>query len=216
MSLPISTSSYNIQCFQPLKWLAKQKQNKKTNLWSQTYSWTKFIPLSRIWAIVCDVRQTLHTPYSALHKKINAQHNSAVINRIIIEKQSCPSCGHSDVTLMTLVTWWYLYSFCLSNILATLFIYCVFVHYSFSSGEVCIWDLNREDDALIFTSGIGDDSHREPVTQVLWLQDPDKPKRYNVSVCLTVLSFLTCSFYYKGKCALGVSPILYVCNKLST
>ncbi len=61
----------------------------------------------------------------------------------------------------------------------------LFVFLSLSSlcctGEVCIWDLSREDDALIFTSGIGDDSHREPVTEIAWLQDPDKPKRYNVS-----------------------------------
>ena len=86
----------------------------------------------------------------------------------------------------------------------------------FSSGEVCIWDLNREDDALIFTSGIGDDSHREPVTQVLWLQDPDRPKRYNVSKCLVnVVIIAIMQFYYEGKGILCVSLIHQVYNKIS-
>lgn len=34
------------------------------------------------------------------------------------------------------------------------------------SGEVQVWDMGREDDTLIATSGMGSDSHREPVTKV--------------------------------------------------
>ncbi|XP_033633325.1 WD repeat-containing protein 34-like [Asterias rubens] len=48
------------------------------------------------------------------------------------------------------------------------------------NGEVLLWDLNREDDSLIASSGIGDDSHREPVSEVMWLRDPNKPKKYNI------------------------------------
>jgi hypothetical protein len=33
-------------------------------------------------------------------------------------------------------------------------------------GEVQLWDLSKEDDMLIGTSGMGSDSHREPVTKV--------------------------------------------------
>lgn len=30
-----------------------------------------------------------------------------------------------------------------------------------------MWDLGREDDALVATTGMGSDSHREPVTKVI-------------------------------------------------
>ena len=56
-----------------------------------------------------------------------------------------------------------------------------------------IWDLSKEDENLVASSGIGDDTHREPITQLVWLQDPDKPKRWNVrfqSEIDTLLSFL--------------------------
>ncbi|XP_041371000.1 cytoplasmic dynein 2 intermediate chain 2-like [Gigantopelta aegis] len=49
------------------------------------------------------------------------------------------------------------------------------------NGEVLVWDLSREDDLVLATSGIGDDAHREPVAKVQWLLDPDsKTKRYNI------------------------------------
>ncbi|KAL8562746.1 hypothetical protein ACOMHN_022621 [Nucella lapillus] len=49
------------------------------------------------------------------------------------------------------------------------------------NGEVLVWDLSREDDLLLATSGIGDDAHREPVSRVYWIKDTSsKKKRYNV------------------------------------
>ena len=52
MSSPINTPPYHIQRFQQQKELAKQKQNKiKSVKLDVTYSWDKFIPLSRIRAI---------------------------------------------------------------------------------------------------------------------------------------------------------------------
>lgn len=49
------------------------------------------------------------------------------------------------------------------------------------NGEVQVWDLGREDDALVATTGMGSDSHREPVTKVLWTLDPSsKANKYQV------------------------------------
>ncbi|XP_031555481.1 WD repeat-containing protein 34-like [Actinia tenebrosa] len=49
------------------------------------------------------------------------------------------------------------------------------------NGEVLLWDLSKEDDMLIGSSGMGSDSHREPVTKVLWIIDPDsKGKKYQI------------------------------------
>ncbi|XP_030842172.1 WD repeat-containing protein 34 isoform X1 [Strongylocentrotus purpuratus] len=48
------------------------------------------------------------------------------------------------------------------------------------NGEVMIWDLSKDDDNLIAASGISDDTHREPVTQITWLQDPNKLKKYDI------------------------------------
>ncbi|XP_071503486.1 cytoplasmic dynein 2 intermediate chain 2-like [Diadema antillarum] len=48
------------------------------------------------------------------------------------------------------------------------------------NGEVMVWDLSREDENLVATSGIGDDTHREPVAQLYWLQDPSRPKKYDI------------------------------------
>ena len=53
-----------------------------------------------------------------------------------------------------------------------------------------MWDLSREDDLVLATSGIGDDAHREPVAKVQWLLDPEsKSKRYNVRrpLCISIL-----------------------------
>ena len=50
-------------------------------------------------------------------------------------------------------------------------------------GEVMVWDLSKEEDALIASSGIGDDSHREPVSKVHWIPDTESKsgQKYNVS-----------------------------------
>ncbi|ESO90367.1 hypothetical protein LOTGIDRAFT_233855 [Lottia gigantea] len=48
------------------------------------------------------------------------------------------------------------------------------------NGEVMVWDLSKEDDLLVATSGIGDDAHREPVAKVYWLKDQSaKGRKYN-------------------------------------
>ena len=44
-----------------------------------------------------------------------------------------------------------------------------------------VWDIGRDDDFLIATSGIGDDSHRDPVTKLQWVVDSEsKGQRYHV------------------------------------
>ncbi|KAL5022607.1 hypothetical protein ScPMuIL_001762 [Solemya velum] len=49
------------------------------------------------------------------------------------------------------------------------------------NGEVLVWNLNREDDMLMATSGIGNDAHREPVSKVHWIPDiSSKAKGYNL------------------------------------
>lgn len=50
------------------------------------------------------------------------------------------------------------------------------------SGQLSVWDLSQEDEPLLASSGIGDDSHREPITQIVWLQNPDKPSKYLVKL----------------------------------
>jgi len=37
------------------------------------------------------------------------------------------------------------------------------------TGEVCVWNLSRETDSLVTTSGLGERTHRDPVTKVVWL-----------------------------------------------
>lgn len=49
------------------------------------------------------------------------------------------------------------------------------------NGEVQVWDLGREDETLAATSGMESDSHREPVSKVLWTMDPSsKASKYQV------------------------------------
>lgn len=56
---------------------------------------------------------------------------------------------------------------------------CLFL----TTGEVLVWNLNREDDMLMATSGIGNDAHREPVSKVHWIPDiSSKAKGYNVII----------------------------------
>ena len=52
-------------------------------------------------------------------------------------------------------------------------------------GEVIVWDTSLDDDPMVFTSGIGDDSHRDPVGKVMWIPDPDSPAlKFNVSTTI--------------------------------
>ena len=46
-----------------------------------------------------------------------------------------------------------------------------------------VWDLSKEEESLIASSGIGDDSHREPVSKVHWVPDTSSASsgKYNVS-----------------------------------
>jgi len=43
-----------------------------------------------------------------------------------------------------------------------------------------VWDTSREDETLVATSGISDDTHREPVYKLQWVAATDS-KKYNVS-----------------------------------
>uniref|UniRef100_A0A8W8IMP9 WD repeat-containing protein 34 n=2 Tax=Magallana gigas TaxID=29159 RepID=A0A8W8IMP9_MAGGI len=45
------------------------------------------------------------------------------------------------------------------------------------NGVVIVWDLSREDDMVLTSSGIGDDSHREPVSKVIWVPDTSSLKK---------------------------------------
>ena len=65
---------------------------------------------------------------------------------------------------------------------------CRFMYIVFA-GEVILWDTGREDEVQVATSGIGDDSHREPVSKVAWLPDPDsKGKKFHVGNFIIVSS----------------------------
>ena len=67
--------------------------------------------------------------------------------------------------------------------------------YHCAIGEVIIWDLNKDDDMIVASSGIGDDSHREPVCKVQWIPDPEsKGKKYHVSV---YPKLLFCESYFR-------------------
>ncbi|XP_019635654.1 PREDICTED: WD repeat-containing protein 34-like isoform X5 [Branchiostoma belcheri] len=41
------------------------------------------------------------------------------------------------------------------------------------NGEVQLWDLSQPDNPLLASSGIEDDSHRDPVSRVVWVLDPE-------------------------------------------
>lgn len=50
------------------------------------------------------------------------------------------------------------------------------------NGEVIIWDTAKENDMVLASSGIGEASHREPVTDIQWVHNPSvKGFRYSVS-----------------------------------
>ncbi|XP_072344935.1 cytoplasmic dynein 2 intermediate chain 2 [Scyliorhinus torazame] len=48
------------------------------------------------------------------------------------------------------------------------------------NGEVLVWNSSKSDDPLIARSGISDDTHREPVYQVQWIQSSSRSNRIHV------------------------------------
>ncbi|KAL2782125.1 cytoplasmic dynein 2 intermediate chain 2 [Daubentonia madagascariensis] len=48
------------------------------------------------------------------------------------------------------------------------------------SGEVLVWDMSRPEDPLLWRTGLTDDSHTDPVYQVVWLPEPRHSHRFQV------------------------------------
>ncbi|KAI5937906.1 Cytoplasmic dynein 2 intermediate chain 2 [Manis javanica] len=48
------------------------------------------------------------------------------------------------------------------------------------SGEVLVWDLSHPEDPLLWRTGLTDDTHTDPVNQVVWLPDPRHGHRFQV------------------------------------
>uniref|UniRef100_A0A8C9GN42 Cytoplasmic dynein 2 intermediate chain 2 n=2 Tax=Piliocolobus tephrosceles TaxID=591936 RepID=A0A8C9GN42_9PRIM len=48
------------------------------------------------------------------------------------------------------------------------------------SGEVLVWDLSRPEDPLLWRTGLTDDTHTDPVSQVAWLPEPEHSHRFQV------------------------------------
>ncbi|KAM8803419.1 cytoplasmic dynein 2 intermediate chain 2 isoform 1-T1 [Rhynchonycteris naso] len=48
------------------------------------------------------------------------------------------------------------------------------------SGEVLVWDLSRPEDPLLWRTGLTDDTHTDPVYQVVWLPEPRHSHRFRV------------------------------------
>ncbi|KAK2120398.1 Cytoplasmic dynein 2 intermediate chain 2 [Saguinus oedipus] len=48
------------------------------------------------------------------------------------------------------------------------------------SGEVLVWDLSRPEDPLLWRTGLTDDTHTDPVSQVVWLPEPGHSHRFQV------------------------------------
>ncbi|KAG8141799.1 putative WD repeat-containing protein [Naja naja] len=48
------------------------------------------------------------------------------------------------------------------------------------NGEVLIWDTSRQEDPLIWRTGMTDDTHTDPVYQVSWHRDPRQPRAFRV------------------------------------
>ena len=58
-----------------------------------------------------------------------------------------------------------------------------------------MWDVGRDGDFAIASSGIGDDSHREPVSRLQWVTGHDgKNKKHNVSIIVTLTNTQLCIF----------------------
>ena len=67
---------------------------------------------------------------------------------------------------------------------------CGFMYnFFFSKGVVIVWDLSREDDMVLTSSGIGDDSHREPVSKVTWVPDTSSMKKNKYLVWNVLCNF---------------------------
>lgn len=48
------------------------------------------------------------------------------------------------------------------------------------SGEVLVWDMSRPEDPLLWRTGLTDDTHTDPVYQVVWLPEPRHSHRFQV------------------------------------
>ncbi|XP_006892550.1 PREDICTED: WD repeat-containing protein 34 [Elephantulus edwardii] len=48
------------------------------------------------------------------------------------------------------------------------------------SGEVVVWDLSRPEDSLLWCTGLTDDTHTDPVYQVVWLPMPRHSLRFQL------------------------------------
>lgn len=48
------------------------------------------------------------------------------------------------------------------------------------SGEVLVWDTSRPEDPLLWRTGMTDDTHTDPVYQVVWLPEPRHNHRFQV------------------------------------
>ncbi|CAB4030926.1 WD repeat-containing 34-like [Paramuricea clavata] len=49
------------------------------------------------------------------------------------------------------------------------------------NGAVYVYDIGKEDDTLIASSGVGENSHKDPISQVMWLNDPaSKDKKFKI------------------------------------
>ena len=60
-----------------------------------------------------------------------------------------------------------------------------------------LWDLSREDDLLVASSGIDDDSHQEPVSKVHWITD-SKGKKIYVSTSYELATITGCHYLFKA------------------
>lgn len=49
------------------------------------------------------------------------------------------------------------------------------------NGDVYVYDIGREDDTVIAWSGVGENSHKDPISQVVWLNESSsKEKKYKI------------------------------------
>lgn len=65
------------------------------------------------------------------------------------------------------------------------------------TGEVMVWDAGKyeQGDPLLVSSGIDEDGHREPVSQVLWVKVTDKKGvRYQVGCIIEIIKIHRCHF----------------------
>lgn len=55
-----------------------------------------------------------------------------------------------------------------------------------------VYDLSKEEESLVATSGIGNDSHREPVSKVHWIPDTSSKSggKFNVGHLIVFFNFI--------------------------